>query len=137
MKNIIVLIASVLVSATSFASFTQQPPAAPEIPVHVYSCDEGTILLSIRGSVMKGDYSLELKNATINQDKGLNGTSDPGDCTKEIKQEMYPVAVPVCTVATPSGNSYRLSFGGFEGQINGVSIVGQPNATAICQLVLK
>lgn len=136
MKNIIVLMASVLVTATSFASYTQKPQPAPaSAPVSVYSCDGGTILLSIRGAVMKGDYSLELKNATINQDKGLSGTSDPGDCTKVVRQEMTAIAVPVCNVATPSGNNYKLAFTGFEGQINSVQIVGQPGATAICQLV--
>ena len=138
MKNITVLMASLLVSVTSFASFTQTPQPAPSnkpTPISVYSCDEGTILLSVRGNVMKGDYSLELKNATIDQDKGLNGTSDPGDCTKVLKQEVTAIAVPVCNVATPSGNNYQLAFSGFEGQINTVSIVGQPNATAVCQLV--
>ena len=53
---------------------------------------------------------------------------------KMMKQEMTPVAVPVCTVATPSGNSYRLSFTGYAGQINTVDIMGQ-NASANCQEV--
>jgi hypothetical protein len=121
-------------TSSAFAQFTQNPvkPQPSQLPSSVYSCDDDTIILTVHGPAMRGQYELELKNATIAKDQGLNGKSQAGDCVKVEKREMTVIAVPVCTVSLPSGNQYKLAFTGFEGQINTVQLVGQPNAKASC-----
>lgn len=134
-KFAMVMVAT-LVSVTASADFTKKPvaPAKQALPETVYSCDGDTILLKVRGPIAKGDYALELKNATLGSDEGLDGTSNPGDCVKVERQEMYTISIPVCTVKIPGGNTHRVSFTGFEGSINQVNLIGA-NASANCRVL--
>ncbi len=142
MKNALITIATLLATTTTFAAFTQNPTAPKQETVTTYSCENGSILLSIRGNAVMGRYSLKLNNAELSGESGLTGTSEAADCFKTEKKEMNVVIVPSCRVLAPSGNTYTLEFTGYAGEINSVKIAainGQslgPGPSASC-VILK